>query len=107
MIGAGVGEAAPPGEAVRTFADDILFQARMRPEQPAIALSDRIATYAMFARGVTSVEARLRALRLAPDELVAVALATPSAISSSSPRCSALASRACRSSIRNGFPTCG
>jgi acyl-coenzyme A synthetase/AMP-(fatty) acid ligase len=77
MIGAGVGEAAPPGEAVRTFADDILFQARMRPEQPAIALSDRIATYAMFARGVTSVEARLRALRLAPDELVAVALANP------------------------------
>ena len=70
-------DAAPPGEPLRTFADEILFQARMRPEQPAIALPDRLVTYAMFAKGLASVEARLRALRLEPGELVAVAVTNP------------------------------
>jgi acyl-coenzyme A synthetase/AMP-(fatty) acid ligase len=72
-----MGDVTPRGETVRTFVDEILFQARMRPEQPAIALSDRLVTYAMFAQGVSSVEARLRALGLASDELVAVAVTNP------------------------------
>ena len=69
--------ATPRREAIWTFADDILFQAQMRPEQPAIVLAGRLATYSMIARGIAGVEARLRSLGFQPGELVAVALASP------------------------------
>jgi acyl-coenzyme A synthetase/AMP-(fatty) acid ligase len=63
--------------APRTFADFILHHARTRPEKPAIILADRVATYDMMAQGMLRVEERLRALNLAPHELVGVAIENP------------------------------
>jgi len=57
-----------------TFADHILYHARGRPERPAIILPDRIATYDMMAQGMLRVEDRIRALGLAPGEVVCVSL---------------------------------
>ena len=72
-----MGEAPASRVAVSTFADDILYQARLRREQPAIILADRLATYDMVAQGIVRVEERLRALNLAVGEVVCVALASP------------------------------
>jgi len=63
--------------APRTFADHILHHALTRPEKPAIILADRVATYDMMAQGMLRVEARIRALNLAPHELVGVAIESP------------------------------
>ncbi len=71
-------EEAPDSRvASSTFADGILFQARLRPEQPAVILPDRLATYDMIAQGILRVEERLRAVNLPPGEVVCVALASP------------------------------
>lgn len=59
------------------FADMIFHHALTRPEKPAIILADRIATYSMMAQGILSVEDRLRALRLPPGSLVALAIEAP------------------------------
>lgn len=72
-----MGEALSRSEAPSTFADDILFQARLRPGQPAVILPDRIATYDMVAQGILRVEQRLRALSLPRGEVVCVALTSP------------------------------
>jgi acyl-coenzyme A synthetase/AMP-(fatty) acid ligase len=63
--------------APRTFADYILHHACTRPEKPAIILADRVATYDMMAQGMLRVEERIRALNLAPHELVGVAVESP------------------------------
>jgi len=70
-------DAPTPRDAPPTFADDILFQARLRPGQPAVILPDRLVTYAMIGEGILRVEERLRALALPPREVVGVALASP------------------------------
>ena len=70
-------EAPPSREAPWTFADDIFFQARLRPEQPAVILADRLVTFDMLAQGILRVEDRIRALGLDPGEIVGVALASP------------------------------
>jgi acyl-coenzyme A synthetase/AMP-(fatty) acid ligase len=59
------------------YADLIFHHALTRPEKPAIILADRIVTYGMMARGIMSVEDRLRALRLPPGGLVALAIEAP------------------------------
>ena len=63
--------------APRTFADFILHHALTRPEKPAIILADRVATYDMMAQGMLRVEERIRALNLAPHELVCIAIESP------------------------------
>lgn len=60
-----------------TFADFILHHALTRPEKPAIILADRVATYDMMAQGMLRVEDRIRALKLAPHELVCIAVESP------------------------------
>ena len=60
-----------------TFADFILHHALTRPEKPAIVLADRVATYDMMAQGILRVEDRIRALHLALNELVCVAIENP------------------------------
>ena len=60
-----------------TFADFILHHARTRPEKPAIVLADRVVTYDMMARGMLRVEERIRALNLAPHELVCIVIENP------------------------------
>jgi acyl-coenzyme A synthetase/AMP-(fatty) acid ligase len=59
------------------FVDHVLHFARLRPEQPAIILPDRLVSYDMLARGILCAEARLRGFDLAAGELVCVALASP------------------------------
>ena len=70
-------EAPSPSEAPSTFTDGIVSQARLLPEQPAVILPDRLATYDMIAQGILRVEERLRALNLPLGEVVCVALASP------------------------------
>jgi acyl-coenzyme A synthetase/AMP-(fatty) acid ligase len=65
------------GGAPPTFVERIFHYARLRPEQPAIIIADRLVTYDMLAQGVSHVEERLRALGLAPGEVACVALASP------------------------------
>lgn len=60
-----------------TFADFIFHHARTRPEKPAIILADRVATYDMMAQGILRLEERIAALRLAPHELVCIAIESP------------------------------
>lgn len=60
-----------------TFADFILHHALTRPEKPAIVLADRVATYDMMAQGILRVEDRIRALKLARNELVCIAIENP------------------------------
>jgi acyl-coenzyme A synthetase/AMP-(fatty) acid ligase len=60
-----------------TFVDFIFHHARTWPEKPAIILADRVATYDMMAQGILRVEERIRALRLAPRELVCIAIDNP------------------------------
>jgi acyl-coenzyme A synthetase/AMP-(fatty) acid ligase len=59
------------------FTSCIFHHALTRPEKPAIILADRVVTYAMMARGILSVAARLEALAVPPGNLVAVAIASP------------------------------
>lgn len=70
-------DASATHAASTTFADQILHHARLRPEQPAIVLPDRLVTYDMLAQGVLQVEERIRGLSLAPNELTGVVLANP------------------------------
>jgi len=59
---------------VVSFADLIFHHALSRPEKPAIVLPDRVVTYGMMAQGISSVQARLRALGLPPGALVCLSL---------------------------------
>jgi acyl-coenzyme A synthetase/AMP-(fatty) acid ligase len=69
---------APTGRTAQaSFVDDILHYARLRPEQPAIILPDRLVSYDMLAQGIVHAEARISSLELKPDELVCVTLASP------------------------------
>ena len=69
---------APTGRAApASFVDEILHYARLRPEQPAIILPDRLVSYDMLAQGILRAEARISSLELKPDELVCVTLASP------------------------------
>lgn len=61
-------------KALATFADFILLHARTQPEKPAIILTDRVATYGMLAQGMLRVEQRIRALGLAPGDLVCIVI---------------------------------
>ena len=63
--------------APASFAEHILHHARLRPEQPAIVLPDRLVTFDMLAQGILHAEERVRALALAPADLVCVTLASP------------------------------
>ena len=56
------------------FTAVICHHALSTPDQPAIILADRVATYGMIGRGMMSVEARLATLDLKPGALVAVAI---------------------------------
>jgi acyl-coenzyme A synthetase/AMP-(fatty) acid ligase len=60
-----------------SFVDLIFLHARIRPERPAIVLGDRVVTYDMMAQGVLRVEDRLRAVGLAPGDLVGIAVDSP------------------------------
>jgi acyl-coenzyme A synthetase/AMP-(fatty) acid ligase len=57
-----------------TFADFILLHAKTQPDKPAIILADRVATYGMLGQGMLRVEDRIRALGLAPGDLVCVSI---------------------------------
>ncbi|HEY7990830.1 MAG TPA: fatty acid--CoA ligase family protein [Stellaceae bacterium] len=59
------------------FTAVICHHALSMPDQPAIILADRVATYGMIGRGMMSVEARLAAFDLKPGALVAVAITSP------------------------------
>jgi len=60
-----------------SFADRILHHARLRPEKPAIILSDRVATYGMLAQGILRVENRLRTQNFASGAVIAIAVENP------------------------------
>lgn len=69
---------APTGRAaLANFVDEILHYAKLRPEQPALVLPDRLISYDMLAQGILHAEARIFGLDMAPDELVCVTLASP------------------------------
>src|SRR5581483_11146865 len=59
------------------FIQHIFHHALTRPEKPAIVLADRVVTYDMVAQATLRLEDRLRALKLAPGELVCVVIDNP------------------------------
>jgi acyl-CoA synthetase (AMP-forming)/AMP-acid ligase II len=60
-----------------TFADLIFHHALTQPEKPAMALPDRVITYAMAAQGILLIERRLRVLALPAGAPVCVTLENP------------------------------